>query len=121
MQFRQEEEEKQEEKDEKPEPFSNTAAEAAALAIQRLRYVDEDYEEDRATVLIKEASKHLPEALEKTNKIVDEEQLERLLFIWVKKQIAKHNYKEVVDRALDQTKLKAFVRILSRGSVYLYN
>ena len=83
--------------------------------------MDEEYEVDRETVMIKEASRHLPEELEKILHIVDDNQLERLLSLWVEKQIAKHNYKEVLERTLDQTKLKAIVRILSRGPSHMYS
>ena len=49
------------------------------------------------------ASRPLIEDLEKIKSLVDEDELEGYLSTWVDKQIRKHDYKDVLDRALDQT------------------
>ena len=62
----------------------------------------------------------MPESLEKIKDLVDDNMLEGFLSKWVEKQIVRHNYKDVLNRALDQTKLKAIVSILSRGNSHIF-
>ena len=61
------------------------------------------------------------EGLESIKNVVSGRELEKFLVKYVRKQILKHDYTDVLVRQPDQTQLKAIVKILSRGTDHIDN
>ena len=97
------------------------AAEAEKVEKARQR-AERDYEDlGQEMRLMRKASIPKVDDLESIKNVVSGRQLEIFLAKYVRKQIIKHDYSDMLARQPDQTQLKAIVKVLSRGTEHIDN